>query len=278
MEPLDLLRRAWLFVARDGTGARRGAQAFEARDARRLIGALGRPARPRAAVLLFAAARAAASARLPATTTDPLVELRAALDAGDLATAVRAGEKAVVADPKSSEAQDLLGRAYGLTARDSLLLEQMHLARKARACFAKAVELDPGNVAALSDLARYDMQAPALLGGGKKKAREVVDRVLALDPARGHVLLGELAERDKKWPEAEIEYRRAIAAAPGQARGRLALSDLLVRRKGYADARKIWTEAREADPSDTTADYELAGIALASGEDLPAAARDLEQA
>jgi tetratricopeptide (TPR) repeat protein len=209
---------------------------------------------------------------------DPLVELRAALEAGDLPQATRAGEAAVAADPKSSEAQDLLGRAYGLTAQQSQLLEQMRLARKARACFARAVQLDPANVAALSDLARYDMRAPALLGGGKKKARETIERVLALDGERGHVLLGELAERGRNWDEAEAEYRRAIAAAPRSDRGRLALSALLAARKEYGKARSVWTEVREGDPSSTLPDYELAGIALASGDELLAARRDLEGA
>lgn len=184
----------------------------------------------------------------------------------------------MASDPKSSEAQDLLGRAYGLTAKDSQLLEQIHLARKARACFVKAVELDPANVAALSDLARYDMRAPAVLGGGKKKARELIDRVLALDASRGHVLLGELAEREKNWTEAEADYRRAIVAAPGSARGRLALSGLLVARKKYAQARGVWIEAREADPGSSLAAYELAGIAVAAGDELLAAVRDLEEA
>jgi len=184
----------------------------------------------------------------------------------------------VKADPKSSEAQDLLGRAYGLTARDSQLLEQMHLARRARACFAKAVELDPANVAALSDLARYDMQAPALLGGGKKKARELIERVLALDAARGHVLLGELAERDRKWTEAEAEYRRAMAAAPGDPRGLRALSNLFVARRKYGEARAVWTELRHLDPASVVPDYELAGIAVASGEELPASVGELQDA
>jgi tetratricopeptide (TPR) repeat protein len=120
----------------------------------------------------------------------------------------------VKADPSSSEAQDLLGRAYGLTAQKSSLLEQVRLAKAARACFARAVELDPGNVAALSDLARYDMRAPGVLGGGKKKSRATIDRVLALDAERGNVLLGELSEIEKKPADAEAAYRRALAACP----------------------------------------------------------------
>ncbi len=154
----------------------------------------------------------------------------------------------------------------------------MHLARKARACFAKAVDLDPSSVAALSDLARYDMQAPALLGGGKKKAKPLVDRIIALDPARGYVLAGELAEREKDPARAEAEYRRAIAADPSGDRGRRALSTLLVSRRKYAEARQTWLEARELDPSSAAPPYELAGIALASGEGLPDTVDGLEGA
>ena len=206
-----------------------------------------------------------------------LSALRAALEAGDLPRAVREGEAAIRADPASSEAQDLLGRAYGLTAQGSTLLEQMRLARKARACFARAVELDPSNVAALSDLARYDMRAPGMLGGGKKKARQIIDRVTALDPERGHVLLGELAELEKKPAEAEAEFRLALAAAPHGERGRGALSEFLVSQKRYGEARGLWLEARDSDANHALADYELAGIAIASGEGLEPAARGLEE-
>jgi tetratricopeptide (TPR) repeat protein len=210
--------------------------------------------------------------------TDSLAPLRAALDAGDLPVARRLGEEAVAADSASSEAQDLLGRAYGLSARDASLLQQMHLARKARACFARAVELDPTNVAALSDLARYDLQAPGVLGGGKKKARDIIARVVELDPERGHVLLGELAAIERRPSDAEAEFRKAVAAAPGGDRGRRALADLLVSQKRYGEARGVWIEARRLDSSRTTPDYELAGIALAAGEELEEAARRLEAA
>jgi Tfp pilus assembly protein PilF len=190
---------------------------------------------------------------------------------------VREGEAAIRADPASSEAQDLLGRAYGLTAQGSTLLEQVRLARKARTCFARAVELDPSNVAALSDLARYDMRAPGMLGGGKKKAREIIDRVAALDPERGHVLLGELAELEKKPAGAEAEFRLALAATPHGERGRRALSDFLVSQKRYGEARGLWLEARDSEAHRALADYELAGIAIVSGEGLEPAARGLEE-
>jgi tetratricopeptide (TPR) repeat protein len=269
MEALDVLPRAGFDVARDGVPAHPRVAAVEARDARRL--------RRRLAPLAFFAAAllAAAPTSVGSPAPEALAPLRAALDSGDLPRAVRLGEDAVAADPESSEARDLLGRAYGLTARDASLLQQMHLARKARACFARAVELDPANVAALSDLARYDMQAPGVLGGGKKKARELIERVLALEPERGHVLLGELALQERRPSDGEAEFRKAIAAAPGGDRGRRALSDLLVSQKRYGEARAVWIEARELEPTATPA-YELGGIALVSGEELEDAARGLE--
>jgi tetratricopeptide (TPR) repeat protein len=182
----------------------------------------------------------------------------------------------VASDPESPEARDLLGRAYGLTARSAHLLEQMHLARKARACFARAVELDPRYVPALADLARYDMQAPGVLGGGKKKARETIASVLALDPVLGHILLGELAEIEKDPARAEAEYRSAVAADPSSPRGRLALSDFFVARRDYGKARRVWAEMLELDATSPWPAYALAGVALASGEGLGPAAGDLE--
>lgn len=231
-----------------------------------------------AALLLTMLASVAHARQDPPGFDATLVELRAAIESGELEKAVRAGEKAIALEPRSSEALDLLGRAYGLTAKDSQLLEQMRLAKKARDCFRRAVEADPSNAAALADLARYDMQAPAVLGGGKKKAKEAAERVLALDPARGHVLLGELAQKEKNIDEAEAQFRRAMAADAGGLRGRRALSEFFVSRKRYAEARTLWTEARGVNLPGAVPGYELAGIALASGEGLAPALEDLEAA
>ncbi|HEY3203854.1 MAG TPA: hypothetical protein VGL03_09350 [Thermoanaerobaculia bacterium] len=212
----------------------------------------------------------------PRPASELVAELRASIDSGDLESAIRAGEKAIGLDPLNSEPHDLLGRAYGLKAQESQLLEQIRLARKARAFFARAVELDSSNVSALADLTTYDIRAPAALGGGKAKARREAQKVLDLDPARGHELLGELAEHEKDPVTAEGHYREAIAAAPHAMRARRAFSSFLIRRQRYVDARQLWFEAREADASDSNAPYELAGIALAWGQGLAAALEDLE--
>jgi tetratricopeptide (TPR) repeat protein len=217
-------------------------------------------------------------ARTPSGREELLARLRDSLELGDLQQAVELGERAVSEYPGSSVAHDLLGRAYGLKAQQSQLVEQVRLARRARAFFAKAVELDPGNVSARADLATYDMRAPGFLGGGKEKARRQAEEVLKLDPARGHELLGDLAEREKDFAEAENEYRRAVEASPRSPGPRESLSSFLVGRKRYEDARRLWRDALAADPRSAAARYELAGIALASKEGLESAAADLENA
>jgi tetratricopeptide (TPR) repeat protein len=211
----------------------------------------------------------------PAPT--PVAGIEALLAAGDLDGAIRAGEAAVSREPRNSVAWDLLGRAVGLKAKESPLLEQMRLARRARACFDKAVTLDPSNVAARADLATYDMRAPAFLGGGKEKARRQIEEVRKLDPVRGHELAGALAEREKDPARAEAEYRLALSAEPpGDRRARSALSALLVRQRRFADAGRLWREALDRDPTDPLAAWELAGVALESGEGLEEARRGLE--
>ena len=232
---------------------------------------------------LCAAAASAVPARVRGSSEAPrgsaLAELEDDLDKGLYDRAIRAGEAALAADPSNSVASDLLGRAYGLKAKDSQVFVQAHLARKARAAFEKAVALDPANISARADLATYDMRAPVLLGGGKEKARRQIEEIRKLDAARAHELSGDLAVIEKDSVRAEEEYRLAVEASPpGQDRARRALSDFLVVQARYGPARQIWQEALEEDPSDVVARYELAGIAIASRAGLAPAAADLEAA
>ena len=57
------------------------------------------------------------------------------------------------------------------------------LARKVEASFARAVELNPGNVAALNDLGEYYVAAPFIIGGGPDRARALAARMMPRFPA-----------------------------------------------------------------------------------------------
>jgi len=91
------------------------------------------------------------------------------------------------------------------------------LARKVEASFARAVELNPGNVAAINDLGEYYVAAPFIIGGGSDKAHALAARIMPRFPASAHRLLARLADSDNNLATAESEFKQAVAAerSPG---------------------------------------------------------------
>jgi tetratricopeptide (TPR) repeat protein len=136
--------------------------------------------------------------------------------AQDLADdAIRECELAVSSAPADNQASDdrmWLGRAYGMKARRAGPIAGFTLARKVHANFELAVQLDPANVAALSDLGEYYISAPSIVGGGDDKARALAERILPQFPEAAHRLLGRLADSDKDLATAEAEFKLAVAA------------------------------------------------------------------
>ena len=221
-----------------------------------------------AAAVVLAGALLAPESRQSAEGAPSLVAVRALFDEGDFQSAIRIGEMLVQNEPRSSEARDMLGRAYGRRAEESGPVAQIKLAKKARAAFEQAVSLDPANAAALSDLATYDMEAPRLFGGSRARAREMAGELLRLEPWRGHVLLGRLAEKDANASEADRQYRSALAARPEEPVSRHALSDYLVRHGRFAEARALWSPPLAPAGAEALCAYERAGIALAASTSL----------
>jgi tetratricopeptide (TPR) repeat protein len=118
---------------------------------------------------------------------------------------------ASVGDNQASDNQLWLGRAYGLKARNAGLIAGFSLARKVQNNFARAVELNPGNVAALNDLGEYDVAAPFIVGGGTDKANALAARMMPRFPAGAHRLLARIADSENDLTTAEVEFKRAIA-------------------------------------------------------------------
>jgi tetratricopeptide (TPR) repeat protein len=114
-------------------------------------------------------------------------------------------------DILASDNQLWLGRAYGMKARHAGPIAGFTLARKVQACFARAVELNPANVAALSDLGEYDVAAPFVVGGGDDKARDLAARMMPRFPTAAHRLLARLADSNNDLATAEAEFKRAVA-------------------------------------------------------------------
>jgi Tfp pilus assembly protein PilF len=113
----------------------------------------------------------------------------------------------------TSEAQDWMGRAYGIKADAAGPIAAYKLARKVEAAFEAAVQLDANNDAAVDDLSEYYVNAPSLLGGGYDKAIALADRVQARLPQPAHRIRALVAERRHDFDTAEQEFRAAVGVS-----------------------------------------------------------------
>jgi tetratricopeptide (TPR) repeat protein len=127
--------------------------------------------------------------------------------------AIHQCELAAAAAANNSQASDdqvWLGRAYGMKARHAGPIAGFTLARKVQACFARAVELNPANLAALNDLGEYYVAAPGIVGGGDDKAQALAARMMPHFPAAAHRLLARMADSSNDLATAEAEFKRAV--------------------------------------------------------------------
>jgi tetratricopeptide (TPR) repeat protein len=127
-------------------------------------------------------------------------------------TATHECELSASNDPGDSNTQMWLGRAYGMKASHANPVIAFGLARKVRYAFERAVELDPGNVQAMSDLGEFYVQAPAIVGGGLDKARALADRMQPRFSSQSHRLLALIANENKVTATAEAEFKKAVLA------------------------------------------------------------------
>lgn len=161
----------------------------------------------------------------------------------DFAKAAEAFSQAVARDPNRAEYRLWLGRATGRRAATASPLRAPGLAVETRKHFERAVELDPRNAEALSDLFDYYLNAPGFLGGGEAKAAALIPKVRAIEPAQAHYLEAKLAEKRKDWAAAEAALARAAAAnEPGRL---LDLARFYARRGRMAEAEAAF---RKVDP------------------------------
>jgi len=200
------------------------------------------------AVLVCAAALGSGAAQA-ADTSSVFIPVKEALKAEKWDAAVEAGEKAVKELPESSEAHLWLGRSYGQKAIKASIFSQMGLARKCKGEFEKAVALDPSSVDARYDLLSFHVNAPGIAGGSLEKAREQAVEIARLDPVRGHIAAGSIFSSEKKWPEAETEYRKALDLKPDSANLHWRLGRLFEKQGRKDDAKAEWRKALKLEPA-----------------------------
>jgi tetratricopeptide (TPR) repeat protein len=127
-------------------------------------------------------------------------------------TSIHECELAVSNAPNESDYQMWLGRAYGLKASHANPFLAIGLAKKVHVAFERAVELNPTNISAMSDLGQFYVGAPSIVGGGLDKAQDLAARMQPHSPSNSHRLRALIAEKKKDMATAETEFKAAVAA------------------------------------------------------------------
>lgn len=136
------------------------------------------------------------------------------LNRGDTEKAVLSFEKATTLAPANSEYFRLLGDSYGITAQKAGIFSKFGWAKKCKAAYDKAVELDPNSINARWSVMEYCRQAPAIAGGGMDGAYTQAEAIRKLDPGRGRIAYASLYTSEKKYAEAFGLFEEALKAAP----------------------------------------------------------------
>ena len=186
-----------------------------------LAGAMARAETPVAEALMEAGhwkrARVLAASRLAAHPNDAEAVwwmARVELAYGDLEKALPLAEKAVSLDGRNAVYRAILAQVYGRMAQRASVLRQIGLARRCKRELDMALQLNPNHVHLLVGYMEYLWQAPGIVGGDKKKAREIPERVGRIDPARGYLAAAQLAQWEQNTSKLEDLYRKAAEADP----------------------------------------------------------------
>jgi tetratricopeptide (TPR) repeat protein len=190
---------------------------------------------------------------------------------------IEACERARDLDPRKSLYHLWLGRIYGEKADHAGFLSAAGLAKKVRASFERAVELDPRSWEARTDLAEFYLEAPSIVGGGRDKARSQAEEIMPLNPARADWVRAKIAEKEKDLGAAEREYHAEIAASHSGARAWFDLAYFLYH-AGRLDEMSQAMQTVESSPVDRPESLrDAATVLLRAGRDYPLAIRLLRR-
>ena len=187
---------------------------------------------------------------------------------GQYKQAVANLEKAIGQDSLNSEYHDWLGRAYGRLAEQSSFMSALGYAKKTVRAFERAVELDPSNLEALSDVFEYYLQAPGMVGGGLDKAENIARRFAGVNAAEYHWARARLAEKRRDFETAEREFRAALAADPNEVGRALDLAAFLSSRGRYGESDALFRAAEDNHPRSPKVLYARAAAYIQSKRKL----------
>jgi hypothetical protein len=159
-------------------------------------------------------------------------------------------EKAVSLDGRNARYHLWLGRVLGERASRVWFGSAYALAKRTRQEFEAAVNLDPKDADAITDLEQFYQDAPGAVGGGMDKAEALTGKLDAVDAARGHDLHGQIAEKNKDLVTAEREYKAATQGTAHAAFQWMALASFYRRHERWQDMEAAVTSGAMAAAHD----------------------------
>ena len=205
-----------------------------------------------------APAPVATGAVTPAAPSQAFATERAALQAGDTATAIASLEKAVGATPGSAEAHLLLAQAYFRAQRKDEATQQ----------FMAGLSLDPK---ATLPLESKDVDELMQVGnahaslGQLAEALAVYQTVLQIKPdkAAAHTNIGVVYYQSGRFDDAVTELKKALAIEPKDAETQYMLGATYMQQQKLDDAEKAFTQSIELKPDLAAAYTGLGNVYLA---------------
>ena len=212
--------------------------------------------------------RAVSQARLAANPRDAVAlawMARTYTRAGDTKTALTLAERAVAADPDYAGGHLSIAEALGGEARKASVLRRLPIARRIRKALDTAVSLEPRNVAALSGLMRFYLEAPGVAGGSREKADATAARIGAIDAARGFLAQAEIATDRGQRDRVEALHLKAVAANGNNAHARAALAALYVNDRAKQREAEAHAKALRALDAALVEPYQVLAAVYARG-------------
>jgi tetratricopeptide (TPR) repeat protein len=194
----------------------------------------------------------------------------------DFKRAVECFERAVKASPETARHHHWLGRAWGRRAATSNKLAAPVYAGHARRSFERAVELNPNDPAAVSDLFSYYLRAPGFLGGGLGKAEKLSEKLRLIDPAGYHSAQAQAAIARQRYEAAEGHLKRAVDLAPEDIGRIVDLASFHARRGRWTESEAAFEAAAKIGPDDKRLVFARAAAYVENRRNLGEAKRLLD--